>query len=78
MMVGLSMEYCICFNINQINQLYLSNTEGSHHHIYANDTHREKLCFTQSNTRIWNSSLATSDIFHMMKNIIEKLMKDIW
>ena len=31
----------IFFNVNQINQLYLSNNEASCHHIYVNDTHRE-------------------------------------
>ena len=36
----------IFFNINQINLLYLSNNEASCGHIYVNDTHREKLCFT--------------------------------
>ena len=43
----------IFFNINQINQLYLSNNEACCHHIYVNDTHGEKLCFTQSSTRIY-------------------------
>ena len=43
----------IFFYVNQINQLYLSNNEASCHHIYVNDTHREKLCFTQSSTRIY-------------------------
>ena len=43
----------IFFNVNQINQLYLSNNEASCHHIYVNDTHREKLCFTQSSTGIY-------------------------
>ena len=33
----------IFFNVSQINQLYLSNTEASPHYIYANDTHSEKL-----------------------------------
>ena len=57
----------ICFNINQINQLYLPNNEASPQNIYVNNTHREKMCFTQSNTRIyWNRSLATSYIFHML------------
>ena len=40
----------VFFNVNQF---YLSNSEASHHHIYVNNTHREKLCFTQSNTRIY-------------------------
>ena len=44
---------CIFFNVNQIIQLYLSNNEASHHHIYVNDTQREKPCFTQSITRIY-------------------------
>ena len=35
----------ICFNINQVNQLYLSNNEASRHHIYVTDTHREKPLF---------------------------------
>ena len=43
----------IYFNVNQIGQLFLSNNEASHHHIYVNNTHREKLRFTQSNTRIY-------------------------
>ena len=31
-----------------------------------NDTHREKLCFTQFGTRIYqNRSLAASDLFHI-------------
>ena len=47
------MEYCIFLNVFQINQLYLSNNEASCHHIYVNDTHREKLCFTQSSTGIY-------------------------
>ena len=44
----------IYFNVNQINQLYLSNNEASHHH-NVNNTRREKLnpYFTQSNTRIY-------------------------
>ena len=44
----------IYFNVNQMNQLYLSNNEASHHH-NLNNTRREKLnlCFTQSNTRIY-------------------------
>ena len=69
MLAGSSVEYCIYFfNMNQINQLLLSNNEASHHHVYVNDTHRENLCFTQSITRIyWNRSLAMSDIFHMLK-----------
>ena len=68
MLVGLAAEYCIYFfYVNQIYQLYLFNNEASCHHIYVNDTHKEKLCFTQSNTRIyWNRSLAMSDIFHML------------
>ena len=33
----------IFFNVNQINQFYYSNNEASHHHIYVNDTHMEKL-----------------------------------
>ena len=43
------------FIVNQINQLYLSNNEASHDHIYVNNTHREKLCFTltQSSTIIY-------------------------
>ena len=55
MLFGLSAEYCIYiyFNVNQIGQLFLSNNEASHHHIYVNNTHREKLRFTQSNTRIY-------------------------
>ena len=33
-----------------------------------NDTHREKLCFTQFNTRIYlNRSLAASDLLHMFR-----------
>ena len=68
MLVGLPTEYCIYFfKAHQINQLHLSNNEASCHYIYVNNTHREKLSFTQSNKRIsWNRSLATSDIFHML------------
>ena len=39
--------FYILFNVNQINQLYLSNNEASSHYIYVNNTHREKLCLTQ-------------------------------
>ena len=53
MLVGLSAIYSIFFNINQINQLYLSNNEASHHNIYFMDIHMEKLCFTKSHTRIY-------------------------
>ena len=41
MLVGLSAILYIFLNVNQINQLYLSNNEASHHHIYVNDTHTE-------------------------------------
>ena len=41
------MKLLIIIFINQINQLHLSNNETSHHYIYVNNTHREKLCFTQ-------------------------------
>ena len=33
------------FNKNKINQLHLSSTEASCHHICVNDTHREKAVF---------------------------------
>ena len=46
MLFGLSVEYYVYFNINQINQLYLSNSEASHHHIYVNNIDKEKLCLT--------------------------------
>ena len=60
MLVGLAAEHCICFFMeNQINQWYLSNNEVSRHHIYVNDSHREKLCFTQSNCQ---NSICSVDI----------------
>ena len=52
MLIGLSGEYCIFFIVNQINQCYLSNNEASRHHIYVNNTHREKPCVTQSK-EVW-------------------------
>ena len=42
----------IFLNINRINQLYLSNNEVSCY-IYVKNIYREKLCFTQSNRRIY-------------------------
>ena len=58
----------IFFNVNQINQLHLSNN------IYVNDTHREELCFTQSNTRINSQSLSLP---HMGNVIHFFLLTDI-
>ena len=67
MLFALSAEYDVYFNVNQINQLYLSNSEASDHHIYVNNIDKEKLCFTQSNTRIyWNRNLAMSYIFLLL------------
>ena len=78
MLVGFSAEYCLyIFKVNQINQLYLSNNKASSHHIYVKDAHREKLCFTWSSTRIYGDrSLATSDIFHLLKKQV--LLKSIY
>ena len=67
MLFALSAEYDVYFNVNQINQLYLSNSDASDHHIYVNNIDKEKLCFTQSNTRIyWNRNLAMSYIFLLL------------
>ena len=39
---------------------------------WANDTHREKLCFTRFSTRIdWNRSLSASDLFHTFTQSIK-------
>ena len=39
---------------------------------HFNDTHREKLCFTQFSTRIyWNRGLAVSDLFRVFTQSVK-------